>query len=87
MKLVNWSAALTFAALIIASGANAADARLSDCIHLGKQAAAAVESAQPGNRTDQAKVEIQAGRTYCASQMYAQGVAHYSKALQLLGKG
>lgn len=86
MKFVNWTAALVFAALAIAPAANAADARLSDCIHLGKQAVEALETAQPGDKADAAKAEVQAGRSYCASRMYAQGVAHYTKALELLGK-
>ncbi len=85
MKLINWTAAVAFAALA-ATAANAADARLADCINLGKQATTALEAAQPGSNTDAAKAEVQAGRSYCASQMFAKGVAHYSKALQLLGK-
>ncbi len=86
MKLINWTAAVAFAALA-ATAANAADARLTDCINLGKQATTALAAAQPGSNTDAAKAEVQAGRSYCASQMYARGVARYTKALQLLGKG
>ena len=33
-----------------------------------------------------ARAHLLAGRSYCASGLYAQGVARYSKALQLLGK-
>ncbi len=86
MKLVNWTAALTVAAFALAPVASA-DARLVDCISMAKQVSAALDTAQPGNKTDEARDQAAAGRSYCASQMYAQGVAHYSKALQLLGKG
>jgi hypothetical protein len=73
--------------LAFAPAANAADARLTDCVHLAKQVSAALEAAQPGTSTDQAREQASAGRTYCGSQMYKQGVARYAKALQLLGKG
>ena len=87
MKFAVWTAAVTVAALSFASAASAADARLSDCISMSKQVTAALDSAQPGNKTDEARNQAAAARNYCASQMYAQGVAHYSKALELLGKG
>lgn len=86
MKLAHLTAALTLAAIAIVPAANAADAKLSDCVALGKQVAAALASAQPGDTTDQARSQEVAGRSYCSSSMYAQGVAHYTKALQLLGK-
>lgn len=82
MKFV--SIAAVCAAFALAPVANAAG--LADCVQMGKKAAEAVSTAQPSASTDAAKVQVQAGRTLCASQMYAQGVAHYSKALQLLGK-
>ncbi len=85
MKFATWTAIITLATF--AAAANAADARLSDCINMGKQVSAALDSAQPGSKTDDARNQAAAGRSYCASQMYAQGVAHYTKALELLGKG
>jgi hypothetical protein len=87
MKLANWTAVLTVATLALAPVAHAADARLADCISMAKQVSAALDSAQTSTTTDEAKTQAAAGRSYCASQMYAQGVAHYSRALQLLGKG
>lgn len=86
MKLANWTAVLAVATLTLAPAAYA-DARLSDCITMAKQVSAALSSAQTSTSTDEAKSQAAAGRSYCASQMYAQGVAHYSRALQLLGKG
>jgi len=74
------------AMLALAPAANAADAKLNDCITMAKQVATALETATPGTATDQAKTEADAGRSYCASRMYKQGVARYSAALQLLGK-
>lgn len=86
MRLAHWTAALMFATLAIAPAANAADAKLSDCIKMAKEVAAALQSAPAGDVTDQARSQEAAGRNYCSSSMYGRGVAHYSKALQLLGK-
>ncbi len=72
--------------LALAPAANAADARLKDCVQLSKQVTAALETAQPGSTTDTARQEANTGHNYCGIQMYAYGVAHYTKALQLLGK-
>lgn len=87
MKFVTWTAALTIATLALAPVANAGSARMTDCIKMAKEVSAALDAAQPGKETDQARDHAAAGRSYCAAQMYAQGVANYSKALQLLGKG
>jgi hypothetical protein len=87
MKFANRAALIAmFATFAFAPAASAADAHMSDCIHLAKQVSQAIDSAQPGQAADQARQQANAGRSYCASSMYAQGVAHYSKALQLLGK-
>ena len=72
--------------LALAPVANAADARMSDCVQMSKQVSAALEAAHPGANTDAAKAEANSARALCVSQMYVQGVSHYSKALQLLGK-
>lgn len=72
------------AAFILAPAASASG--LNDCVMMGKKAVEALNAAQPGTTTDQAKVEVQAGKSYCASSMYAKGIARYSKALELLGK-
>ncbi|HUO97545.1 MAG TPA: hypothetical protein VMU01_02695 [Rhizomicrobium sp.] len=86
MKLSQWTAVLAVAAIALAPAANAA-ANFSDCMKLAKQVAAALQTAQPGDATDAAKDQEAAARAYCTSSMYAEGVAHYTKALQLLGKG
>ena len=81
------SVAVLAASLTFGSVANAADARLGDCTQLAKQVAEAINTAQPGQATEEALQQAKAGRGYCSLSMYTQGVAHYSKALQLLGKG
>ena len=86
MKLAHWTAVLTLASLAIAPAANAADARLNDCISMAKQVAAALETAQPGAAAAQARSHQAAGLNYCSISMYSQGVAQYAKALQVLGK-
>jgi|GEM_PF-1260174 len=80
-------AALSVATLVLLPAAYAADAKFTDCIAMQKQVSAALETAQPGSQTDEARTQADTARTFCASRLYAQGVAHYSKALQLLGKG
>ena len=78
-------ASLAIAMLAFAPAANAAG--ISDCVHMAKQVADAISTAQPGQATNDARDQASAGRSFCASQMYAQGVAHYTQALKLLGKG
>jgi hypothetical protein len=73
------------AAIALAPAASASG--LSDCVQMSKKAAEALNTAQPGTTTEAARVQVQAGQSFCASSMYAQGVARYSRALQLLGKG
>jgi len=72
------------AAMLLAPAASAAG--LSSCIQMSKQTAEALASAQPGRATDEARSLANAARTFCATSQYAQGVARYTKALQLLGK-
>ena len=85
MKFVHQAAiAAVFAAFALAPAAGAAG--LGDCIAKGKQATEALNTAQPGQSTDAARTQANAGRNFCAMGMYAQGVARYSKVLQLLGK-
>ncbi|MDR3527330.1 MAG: hypothetical protein P4L57_08615 [Rhizomicrobium sp.] len=80
-------AALTLVALALVPAAQAADGRLSDCIAMQKQVAAALDSANPGDSTEKARTQANAARSLCASHLYAQGVARYSEALHLLGHG
>ncbi len=79
-------AALSLATLALMPVAHAADVRLTDCLALQKQVTAALDTAQEGAATDQARAEANTARAFCASQLYAKGVAHYSEALHLLGR-
>jgi len=79
-------AAAAFSGLMLVATANAADARLSDCHQMASQVAAAMSTAHPGQATDAAQQEAKTGQGYCALALYAQGVAHYAKALQILGQ-
>ncbi len=72
------------AAFALAPAASASG--LTQCIQMSKKAAQALNAAQPSDTTEAAKAQVQAARSYCASAMYAQGVARYAKALELLGK-
>jgi hypothetical protein len=87
VKHAGWiSLAALCAGLAFAPAATAGDANLGSCIHMAKQVSQAIASAQPSTTTDKAKDEASAAQSYCAATMYAMGVAHYQKALQLLGK-
>lgn len=80
-------AAIAAVCVAFALAPAASAAGLSECIQMSKKATEALNAAQPGDKTDAAKAQVQAGRTYCASAMYTQGVARYAKALELLNKG
>jgi hypothetical protein len=85
MKFITKAAlAAVCAAFVLAPAANASG--LNDCIQLSKQVAEALNSAPSNSNFAQARNEARNGQTYCATGMYAQGVARYTKALQLLGK-
>jgi hypothetical protein len=75
-----FSAALTFAAV----PALAADTPTS-CDSLHSQAKAALEGAS-GDAADQARKETRDGVAACNTGYWQLGVAHYHKALALLGK-
>lgn len=80
-------AALSITTLALMPVAHAADARLTDCISMQKQVSTALDAATTSSSVDQARVQANTARTLCASRLYAEGVAHYSQALRLLGHG
>ncbi|HUO97546.1 MAG TPA: hypothetical protein VMU01_02700 [Rhizomicrobium sp.] len=85
MKFVSRIAIAAACAAFVLSPAASASGR-NDCVHLGKQVSEALSAAQPGQATDQARAQADAGRSYCSTGLFAQGVASYTKALHLLGK-
>jgi len=85
MKFVTTAAIAALCAAFVLAPASAAG--LTDCVSMSKQVSEALSAAQPNaNNLAQARTEANSGRSYCAMGMYAQGVARYTKALQLLGK-
>ena len=78
-------ASILIGVLGFAVPANAADAKLSDCIQMAKQVSVAINSAQSSENTEQAKDMARNARTFCSANMYGRGVALYGKALTLLG--
>jgi hypothetical protein len=53
---------------------------------MSRQVATAIDAAQPGQAKDDALAQQRFGRNFCAVSMYKNGVAHYAKALELLGQ-
>lgn len=87
MKLVSWTTLGVIAAMFaVAPAANAAEAKLRDCLEMDKRVTQAIEQAQPGQAVDSARLAATAGRTFCNQARFNLGVARYTKALQLLGK-
>ena len=83
MKFVTKAALAAVCAAFVLAPASAAG--LNDCNQLSKQVAEAISAAQPGtNAVSQARNEAKSGQLFCATGMFAQGVARYTKALQLL---
>jgi hypothetical protein len=79
-------ASMLVASLGFASVALAANSGPAGCIQKQKEFAVAVESAQPGAATDQAREVARSARSFCSSAYYDRGVSLYNKALALLGK-
>ena len=83
MNFVTKAALAAVCAAFVLAPASAAG--LNDCVQMGKQVAEALNAAQPGtNAVSQARSEAKSGQLFCATGMYAQGVARYTRALQLL---
>ena len=83
---------LLFAAVIasgfVVSAASAAPdqmANLNNCVKLSEQVKSALDSNQQSTNYDEAKKQDRFGREFCTNAFYAQGMAHYEHALQLLG--
>lgn len=77
-------ASVLFAGLGLSASAQAADAKMADCIQMAKQVSTAIETAQPGQNTDQARGLAKNARSFCSGSMYGRGVELYGKALTLL---
>ncbi len=78
-------------AAVMALGVSAASAapeqmaNLNGCAKLSDQVQSALASNQQSANYDEAKKQGKFGNEYCTNAFYGQGVAHYERALQLLG--
>ena len=89
---MHYTKSLMFAAVVASgftvSAASAApdqEAKLTDCVKLADEVRSALDSNQQSTNYDDAKKQDRFGREFCTNAFYAQGVAHYHHALQLLG--
>ena len=86
MRFVNVAAA---AAVCIGLGMSAASAQevasVTSCNTLASQVRDALGGNAQSSNFDAARKERTYGQEYCTNGFYAQGVMHYTRALQLLG--
>jgi len=86
MRFVNVAAA---AAVCLGLGISVASAQevasISSCLSLADKVKTALGDSAQSSNFDAAKKERTFGQEYCTNGFYAQGVSHYSRALQLLG--
>lgn len=86
VKISACAAAMAFGlGLAAASAADTQVANVGSCLKLSSQVRSALDSNQQAANYDAAKKEGGFGRDYCTNGFYAQGIAHYERALQLLG--
>lgn len=85
MKFVTKAALAAVCAAFVLVPASAAG--LNDCVQMSKQVTEALNTAPATSNLSAARNEVHSAKLFCATGMYAQGVARYTKALQLLGKG
>jgi len=84
MKFVTMAAVAAVCAAFALAPAGATS--VNDCVSMGKQVSEALSAAQAGSNMAAARNEAAKGQLFCATGQYAQGVARYTRALQLLGK-
>ena len=63
-----------------------ADAGSSDCSRLSRQVTVALDANGDSPNIRVAQIEASNGRTLCSANEFDKGVAHYQKALDLLGQ-
>jgi hypothetical protein len=80
-------AVLVGAGVTVASSAAFADEPYNTigCLHMSQKVADALAANQSSPNFKAASDENKAGHSYCQSGVYNVGIAHYSKALDLLG--
>lgn len=79
--------AIALAGAVISSAASAQEpASMAGCLHMSKQVNSALASNQQSPSYTQARDAQKVGQEFCASGMYARGVASYEQALSELGQ-
>jgi hypothetical protein len=85
MRLLSIAAiSVALSALAVPAGAEESG-NLSACVKLAGEVNQALANSTESSSHDAAAKEKIAGRDYCATGLYAQGVTHYAQALKLLG--
>ncbi len=85
MKIRMFVTTIALAGLVLSPSVATAEAGSSDCSHLARQVAAALDANTGSPNYRAAQTEAGNGRTLCSANQYDMGVAHYQKALDLLG--
>jgi hypothetical protein len=85
MKFRTFATTIALAGLVMSPAAAVAQAGSSDCTHLARLVNEALKANSDSPKYRAAQVEAGNGRTLCGANEYDMGVAHYQKALDLLG--
>ncbi len=72
-------------ALAVTGVAAAEPANTLGCLHMSKQVSSALDANPQSANYQTAKSELDAGRQFCMSGLYTEGLQRYAHALQLLG--
>jgi hypothetical protein len=82
---MKWTAGAIVVCASLASASVAANAaNVTDCLRLSKDVNTAIEANADSPKANDARQQRRYGIENCNSGLYAQGVAHYNQALQML---
>jgi hypothetical protein len=84
-KKITGAALVSLGLTLAASGAVAQPPNTQTCLAMAHEVADALNAHQQSDAYQAARDEQSMGKTYCFGNMYADGVGHYARALQLLG--
>jgi len=85
-KKIAIALSLSAGVALAVSGVSAAEpANTLGCLHMSKQVSSALDANQQSANFQTAKSELDAGKQFCMSGLYTEGMARYAHALQLLG--
>lgn len=86
MKIAAMAAAIGSGTALMAASANAEQvASVQSCLNLAAQVRTALDSNPQSANYEAAMKERNYGLSFCNNGFYAKGVAHYSRALEILG--